>query len=212
MLPVLLMTLHLLSQGVLAQRDLKPYFCSEVKECYSFVRVCKDSEYETRAYEPSVWVGSRVQPSEEKYRAVDRLKDYFNKKNVPGIQIERTMPLLTRYYLDINGRLTPNFVYYVLPRRHFVNPPRPRDISVILGRVSPLTIHVKTFGGWITSLRQKPQEMFEDLLRQKENFIRDYFFTAEYNGPLTILGRHNEIWYLDSGFVPRCLGRRRYLQ
>ncbi|XP_041069181.1 heme-binding protein 2-like [Carcharodon carcharias] len=210
MLLVLVVTLHLLSQSVLAQRSRKPYFCSEAEECYSFLTICRDPEYEARAYEPSVWVGSRVLPTEGRYRAVSRLRDYFNKKNRPGIQIERTAPLITTY-MDINGELEATNVYLVLPRRFFTNPPYPRDIMLFLRRMPPMTIFVKSFGGWITSLRQKSQDMFEDLLRKRDVFLQDRFYSAEYNGPLTLFNRHNEIWYLSLG-PPRCEARNRQTQ
>ncbi|XP_072331894.1 heme-binding protein 2-like [Scyliorhinus torazame] len=206
MLPVLLVTLHLLTQGIWAQRDFKPYFCSEVEECYSSVTVCRDSEYETRTYKSSVWVGSAVLLTEGRYRAVNRLKDYFNKNNRPGIQIERTAPLLTTY-LDIHGRLTATHVYYMLPRRFYTNPPYPRDDTLFLKVFPPMVVHTKMFGGWLTSLRQKSQDMFEDLLRRREAFLRDRFYTAEYNGPLTFLNRHNEIWFISTG-LPRCSSSR----
>ncbi|XP_059495619.1 heme-binding protein 2-like [Stegostoma tigrinum] len=183
----------------------RPYFCSEGDDCYSFVTTCRDSEYETRAYEPSMWVGSPVHPNEDRYRAVDRLRDYFNQKNVPGIQIERTVPLLT-LYTSFGRNPTATMVYLMLPRRFYSNPPIPRDTMLFLTPFPPMMVFVKTVGGWLTSLHQKSQEMFEDLLRQAEPFLPNHFYTAEYNGPLTIFNRHNEIWYLSYD-VPRCSAR-----
>ncbi|XP_067865927.1 heme-binding protein 2-like [Heterodontus francisci] len=205
MLPVLMMTLHLLSQGVLAQWNRRPYFCAEAEDCYSFMTVCRDSEYETRAYEPSTWIGTRIFPREGRYRAVARLSEYFNKKNLPGIQIERTAPILT-IFVNINGVPTETSVYSMLPRRLFNNPPIPRDVTVFIKQFPPMTVFVKSFGGWFTNIRQKAQDLFEDLLRQRESFLQNRFYTAQYNGPLTLFSRHNEVWYLSFG-MPRCSAR-----
>ncbi|XP_060706995.1 heme-binding protein 2-like isoform X2 [Hemiscyllium ocellatum] len=203
MFPVLLLVL--LAQGVLAQRVRRPYFCAEGDECYSFITICRDSEYETRAYEPSVWIGSVVYPNEERYRAIDRLRDYFNQKNQPGIQIEKTVPQVTRYqYLDRKPIAT--VVYMMLPRRFQRNPPLPTNTMVFLTQFPALTMFVKTTRSWLTSLLPHAQELLEDLLRQSEAFIADRFYIAEYSGPLTILNRHNEIWYLSSGY-PLCASR-----
>ncbi|XP_067829924.1 heme-binding protein 2-like isoform X3 [Heptranchias perlo] len=181
MLPVLVLILHLLPQGILAQLDLKPYFCSEVNECYSFIDVCKDSEYETRSYEQSTWIGSYILPSEGRERAVARLAEYFNKYNGADIQIERTAPILTKFR-TVNGVPRAIVVYSMLPRRFYSNPPFPRDYQTFIKYFPPMLMFVKSFGGWFTNVERKSQELFEDLLRQREHFYQDRYYTARYNG------------------------------
>ncbi|XP_069771445.1 heme-binding protein 1-like [Narcine bancroftii] len=205
MLPLLPLALHLLCQGVSAQWSRTPSTCTDASECLSYITVCRDSEYETRDSEPSLWVGTHVLHTEGRYRAKARLTEYFNKKNRPGIQIERTAPILT-LYTSLNGDPRPMAVFFLLPRRFLLNPPLPRDELVYLSHAPGQVLFVRPAGALLFRLERKAQELFEDLLRQRESFLRDRFYVAEYSSPLRLFGRRNEIWYQALG-APLCAAR-----
>uniref|UniRef100_UPI00398E460F heme-binding protein 2-like n=1 Tax=Pristiophorus japonicus TaxID=55135 RepID=UPI00398E460F len=207
MLPLFVVMLHLLSQGVLAQLQRRPYYCSEVQQCYSFVSMCRSSDYETRIYEPSMWIGTFIASNEQSYQAIARLKEYFHKKNEPGIQLERTAPILTTFR-NINGLPRETAVYSMVPRRYFTNPPAPRDTAVFLKRFPPMAMFVKSYEGWFFNQRRISEKLYESLLREGEQFQWDRFYTARYNSPLTFLNRHTEVWYLARG-TPKCSSRYR---
>ncbi|XP_055486226.1 heme-binding protein 2-like [Leucoraja erinacea] len=204
MLPVTLLLAPLLFLGGSAQWGRTPV-CTGATECFSYVTLCRDTEYESRAYEPSHWIGTQVLPAERRYRAINRLREYFNRKNRPGILIERTSPTLTMY-VNVNGVPRETAVFFYLPRRFLSNPPIPRDELVYLSNSPAQSMFVRSAGSIFFNLKRASQELFEDLLRQREIFMQDRFYLAEYHRPLSILGRRNEIWFQALGPV-RCGSR-----
>ncbi|XP_059813475.1 heme-binding protein 2-like [Hypanus sabinus] len=202
MLPLLLWTLPLLCQGVAAQWSRTPLTCTDASECPSYITVCRNLDYETRAYAPTVWVGTQVLPTEGRYQSVQRLREYFNKRNRPVIQIERTAPTLTMYQ-NVNDVPRPIAVFTYLPRRFLFNPPIPRDELVYLTLSPARTVFVRLASPFLFNVERTSQELFEDLLRQAEAFAQDHFYVAEYSSPLRLFGRRNEVWYLALG-IGRC--------
>ncbi|XP_051899650.1 heme-binding protein 2-like [Pristis pectinata] len=206
MLALLLWALHLLCQGGSAQLTRTQFTCTDASECPFYITLCRDLEYETRFYAPGYWVGTPVLPTEARYRAIGRLREYFNRQNRPVVQIERTAPTLT-LYRNINGVPRPTAVFAFLPRRFLFNPPVPRDELVYLTYSPAQTVFARLASPFLLHLQRSSKELFEDLLRRRELFLQDRFYVAEFSSQIRLLGRRNEIWYLGRG-VTQCALRR----
>ncbi|KAK2833298.1 hypothetical protein Q5P01_017187 [Channa striata] len=88
----------------------------------------------------------------------------------------------------------------LLPAEYQRNPPKPTDNKVYISGTPDLTVYVKSYGGWVTSVSDKNtvNRLTSVLDLVGAEYIKGFHFVAGYNSPITIFNRHNEAWVVAS--------------
>ncbi|KAG6920948.1 heme binding protein 2, partial [Chelydra serpentina] len=72
---------------------------------------------------------------------------------------------------------------------------------VFVERFPALPTYVRSFGGWLTGANRRAhiQALDASLGRDARRFDRSWHYSAGYNSPMKLFGRHNEVWRLAGG-------------
>ncbi|XP_067828911.1 heme-binding protein 2-like [Heptranchias perlo] len=183
--------------------------CREVKECFNYDLACENPDYEVRHYNASKWVATNVTSlfmEYASYQGFTRLFQYIQSKNEEGKHINMTAPVLLK--IPQNERIMEfkkYIIYFLLPADHQQSPPAPIDTDVYFVDLPEMYAYVKSFGGWLFTWNSKfyASKLKQQLHNVGEHFDSSYYYDAVYNSPMTLVDRHNEVWYIAEG-TPVC--------
>ncbi|KAF8064606.1 HEBP2 [Scenedesmus sp. PABB004] len=166
-----------------------------------------DGGFELRRYEPASWVSTKKSAMELDQAmgggaggAFMKLFNYISGANAARAKIPMTAPVLTRVTPGQGPTCESEFVV------NFYNPdsmqaslasvPKPTDPAVTITSLPALEVYVLPFGGQASSAtwKAKAAELAGKLTAAKLPFDPTYWYTAGYDSPYTLTGRHNEVW------------------
>uniref|UniRef100_A0A3P9I5B0 Heme-binding protein 1 n=1 Tax=Oryzias latipes TaxID=8090 RepID=A0A3P9I5B0_ORYLA len=181
----------------------KVEFCFETPECLLFDLICETSTYEVRHYDSVKWASTKESSYVFEFAApkmFTRLFKYITGENEGGKKIEMTTPVVVRMpekKLWEKGDFTMSFL---LPSEHQSNPPKPTNVDVYVQETPEMNVYVKSYGGWLATLsdKLKSNELSSALDAVNAKYKKGHR-SVGYNSPMTILKRHNEVWYIVEG-------------
>ena len=176
----------------------EPSFCHDL-DCPKYTLVDKKNGYEVRKYDPSNWVGTTIASLNFTYATqtgFDRLFKYISGENAAKEKIPMASPVATKIVPGQGPACTSNFtVLFFTP---FDNTPKPTDPRLAIVDLPAITAYVSSFGGWEEDkeLQEHAAELANSLIQDNVDYVKDFYFTAGYDPPYRIIGRHNEVWFL----------------
>uniref|UniRef100_UPI00398ECCFB heme-binding protein 2-like isoform X2 n=1 Tax=Pristiophorus japonicus TaxID=55135 RepID=UPI00398ECCFB len=186
----------------------EPAHCREGKECFNYDLVCENPDYEVRHYNASKWAATNVTSlfmEFASYQGFMKLFKYIQGKNEEGKQIDMTTPVLLKIPQSEGIGFKNYIIHFLLPAEYQQSPLAPIDTDVYFIDFPEMNAYVKSFGGWLLTLSS---EIYSSKLKQQLNnasqlFDSSYYYGACYNSPMTLVDRHNEVWYIAEG-TPAC--------
>ncbi|KAL8611230.1 hypothetical protein ACOMHN_013661 [Nucella lapillus] len=177
-----------------------PPFCNKL-DCPKFEVLKKEKTFELRQYVKTGWVSTDsigVDYSKASYEDFMLLFDYIQGANVKHETINMTAPVINRILPGQGPACANNFTmsFFVSPKEDV--PPKPSDKAVYLSNMPVMKVYVRAFPGratkdkWLT----EGMELAEDLKNKGAKFHEEFYYTAGYNSPFQLTGRHNEIWFI----------------
>ncbi|XP_057201577.1 heme-binding protein 2 [Triplophysa rosa] len=202
---VIVLLLVLTVEGRIGDSKSENSFCTETKECLLYDLVCEGDGYEVRHYDSAKWVTAEA----ESYfmeiaisRAFRKLFKYITGENEAGAKIDMTAPVLIKSKEDKSMLESSVYVLsFLLPSDYQANPPKPTDLSVYFTDTPDMKVYVKSYGGWMVSVKAKMQskQLKTSLDNVQASYESDYHYDVGYNSPMKLLNRHNEVWYIVKG-------------
>ena len=179
----------------------EPSFCHDL-DCPKYTLVEKKSGYEVRKYAPSNWVGTTISSlnySSASMMGFDRLFKYISGENSAKEKIPMASPVATKIVPGQGPACASNFtVLFFTPFAYQDNTPTPTDPRLAIVDLPAITAYVSSFSGWENDkeLEEHAAELANNLIQDNVDYVKDYYFTAGYDPPYRIIGRHNEVWFL----------------
>ncbi|BDA45183.1 probable heme-binding protein 1 [Coccomyxa sp. Obi] len=189
------------------ENSSSPWFCHDL-DCPPFVTLDKNADYETRQYTPANWVSVNVQNytySAAVSKGFAPLFGYISGANKEGVRINMTAPVLVKVLPGDGPFCQNNFTISFFVPTQQGDTPVPTEPSVYLSRLPAATYFVSSFGGFAddTSVPAQAAALTAKLTANGEAFDSSAFWTAGYDAPYKLTGRHNEIWILKSDAAGR---------
>jgi len=185
-----------------ADEDWQPPSWCHGHECPRFKTVKTDHGVDLRSYGPSKWIitNASAHSWDEAYdTAKKRLDEYWQGDNLQKAKIDRTVPLFTMFYPTGEGEAMAGdmtFEYY-LPAELHDAPPAPKAPEVKVLDVPGYNVWIRVFGGFPDGKEIRKQGFgFMDQLEHQMGVKvqRTQFGFAQYDDPIHLVNRHNEIW------------------
>ncbi|KAM7371794.1 hypothetical protein PAMP_009004 [Pampus punctatissimus] len=176
-------------------------FCTETQQCLLFDLICETAEYEVRHYDSVKWVST----DETSFfmeiaamRAFKRLYRYITGANKNAKDIAMTAPVVVKMVDKKFWEMGVYTMSFLLPAEHQMNPPEPIDDKVYIQEMPDMTVYVRPYGGWMTSLSDhiKANSLSSALNSADAQYKKDFHYAAGYNSPMTMFNRHNEVWFV----------------
>ncbi|KAJ8251332.1 hypothetical protein GJAV_G00220190 [Gymnothorax javanicus] len=138
--------------------------------------------------------------------AFRKLYKYITGSNENGEKMDMTSPVVLK--IKKTWSFWWSNVYtlsFLLPSAYQKNPPKPTNSEVYFTDMPEMNVYVRSFRGWMFSwvMHSHSKQLKEDLEKAKATH-EECYFAVGYNSPMTILNRHNEIWYQAIG-EPVCV-------
>ncbi|KAK6186827.1 hypothetical protein SNE40_006097 [Patella caerulea] len=179
-----------------------PKFCHKL-DCPAFTVVKNvKGKYEKRSYPTTHWVSTQltgIDFTQAQRTMFMRLFHYISGNNSKGEKIAMTVPVITRLIPGAGPACESNFTMSFYLANKVTDPPTPSDPTVKVTKFEPFDAYVKSFSGYMITASQwvkRARQLATDLNGSGENYNNKYFYTAGYDNPLTVLLRHNEVWYM----------------
>lgn len=199
-----LLLLATLSMAGAAAAWTAPAFCKGL-ECPRFEVLKRlGDNIELRRYEPSAWVSTKA-TGMEKGSAMQgsfmRLFGYISGANAAAAKIPMTAPVLVKIEPGegpfCDSTFTTSFYQpYKYQGASAAAAPRSTKSDVAFTNLPAMEVWVMSFGGYADDATDKKmaQALMAKLKEAKEPFAAGAWFTAGYDSPYTVTGRHNEVW------------------
>ena len=195
--------------ALLVLSDAKPYrtgsepsFCHGL-DCPKYSVVSSKDGYEVRKYEPSKWVGTTITSDNWKSSVEEGfmlLFDYISGANRNQIKVPMASPVATKIDPGVgpNDKLANFTVLFFVPFAYQDNTPIPTNPKLDIVTLPAVTVYVSSFGGFENNekLNKYASELETVLNKNGESYAKDPYFTAGYDPPYRVTGRHNEVWFL----------------
>jgi len=178
-----------------------PKFCKGY-ECPTYKVIEEFDGYELREYDATVWVDTQMPAMETDFwedrsqmsGVFMRLFRYITGANEQKQKIDMTVPVVNTHTKDAV------YMAFFMPPEHS-NPPQPTDSNVRIYRAPKGQFYVKSFSGFAYGIfgnKNYFKVALTDLIQKMEDASQTVddtmFFTASYNSPWDLFGRHNEVW------------------
>ncbi|XP_074659986.1 heme-binding protein 2-like [Tubulanus polymorphus] len=173
-----------------------PAFCNDLS-CPRFQIIDKTLDYELRRYEAVQWVSTNTSEgysyTVSTTRLFRKLFKYIKGANAEEKKIAMTVPVINL----INETASPRQLEmsFYLPAEK----PQPSDPRVYLTNTPKMLVYVREFGGFTFGYRRwemEAKKLTAALDSAGITYHSTFFYTASYNSPFTLFGRHNEIWVI----------------
>ncbi|XP_038816810.1 heme-binding protein soul2 [Salvelinus namaycush] len=174
-----------------------PPFCHSY-DCPEFTVVNKYEDFEERAYQVSRWITvDSLGVSDHDVKAgFTKLWDYTQWDNQAGEHVNtHTWPaLISTTEVEDGGEKHASLSFYVAPEDTVL--PTPNDASIRNETMPACTIYVRTFSGFLSeyNFQENLKKLRDALTQAGKAFDSHRFIAAGYEGPWTLIGRHNEVW------------------
>ncbi|XP_068193315.1 heme-binding protein 2 [Antennarius striatus] len=175
-------------------------FCSETQQCLLFDLMCKTDQYEVRHYESVKWVTTEEASwfmETASMGAFWRLYQYISDN-----RIDMTSPVIIKINHTEPQWWMPKFfsMSFLLPAEHQKNPPKPTNDQVRIVEMPDMKVYVKSYSGWMTTASDSYNaDQLPSALPATAKYNKAYHYAAGYNSPMTMLNRHNEVWFVAEG-------------
>lgn len=179
----------------------EPSFCHNL-DCPKYTLVDKKDGYEVRKYDSSKWVGTTISSLNYTFavsQGFERLFQYISGANSAKEKIPMAAPVATKIVPGQGPACATNFtVLFFTPFAFQTNTPIPTDPRLALVDLPAITAYVTSFGGWEgdKELEEHASALANKLVEDNVAYVKDFYFTAGYDPPYRIIGRHNEVWFL----------------
>jgi len=175
-------------------------------ECPKYKVMNSTDAYEIRQYPSFKWATASSHQKSLDYKDANKknfmkLFRYISGNNVEKKKIEMTAPVLVHVPVTQGPFCAPDFtMHFFVPYEFQSNPPQPVNDTdqVKIMELPEMTVFVTSFGGWMTteSIQEHATALGVALKKDGVNFDDTQLFTAGYDSPFTLFGRHNEIMFL----------------
>lgn len=160
--------------------------------------------YEERDYPQTMWVSTTMKSmtiDKMRREAFWRLFEFIQGKNEKKAVIPMTAPVSIKIIPGEgpNCESTLTMSFYV-GKEFQADCPKPESTDLFLETWDPMSIYVRTFGGfanddnWI-----KQADELGKALPKDAQYIEDYYRTAGYDSPFKLFKRRNEVWFIKKG-------------
>ncbi|XP_068434451.1 heme-binding protein 2 [Clinocottus analis] len=173
-------------------------FCTEAEQCLLFDLICKTDDYEVRHYESVNWVSTDEESWSMDFASMTTFKRLFNyiKEN----DIQMTAPVIIE--VPTTGLWLEWSTYkmsFLLPVEHQQNPPPPSDVNVYINQMPEMKVYVRSYGGWMVGISDKikANSLSSALNAVGAKYTKSSHYGVGYNSPMTMLNRHNEVWFVS---------------
>ncbi|KAL5253647.1 hypothetical protein ACHWQZ_G013424 [Mnemiopsis leidyi] len=148
--------------------------------------------YGKRKIKAGSWVSTEIFASDgddRYFTALERLANYIGGQNEDSQNIEMTVPVITKNYLDENFDETRSTMHFYLPPEFHENPPAPTDDLVEIEEWADTVVFYRTFGDDITNIDveafwEKEFTILGEVLAQaEEDFFPYVAITASFTRP-----------------------------
>lgn len=184
--------------GAAAQQWQAPAFCKDL-ECpkYQLVKKIGD-DIELRRYEPASWVTTSADRGSS--GSFMTLFNYIQGSNAAQERISMTAPVVNKVDAT-RGTTTVSFYNPTKYQGGKQQAPQPTDKGVFLSQTPGMEVYVLSYGGWSndSTAKAKAAELMKKLEAAGEKYDASNWFTAGYDSPMTLGGRHNEVWIPKAG-------------
>ena len=176
-----------------------PSFCHGL-DCPKYTVTGKIGEYEIRQYEPSKWVGTTITGTSYKQSAdkgFDLLFDYIEGANKDGIKIPMASPVAVKI-VPLGGEQFNYTVNFFVPFAYQSNTSIPTNPALSIASLPALTAYVGSFSGYTTDtvLKEQLEKIKASLTASGKQYVHQFSYTAGYDPPYRVIGRHNEVWLI----------------
>ena len=134
----------------------------------------------------------------------DLLFKYISEANSANEKIPMASPVATKIVPGPGSTGEKNFtVLFFTPFAYQANTPTPTDPRLALVSLPAITAYVASFGGYESDaeLQEKTSELVNYLNKDVVAYVKDFYFTAGYDPPFRVIGRHNEVWLLAVNWI-----------
>jgi len=197
---LLLLTASGICSGWVLKNNIKsPSFCKEL-ECPRFKEVYTSEDYSIRRYEPSSWVSTTISGydfEEAAEKAFYKLFDYIQGENDQKAKIPMTVPVINSVLPGKGPVCANNFTFsFFVPFEFQKNTPKPTNPALFLSSLDQHKVYVRVYGGFTNNdLLVKEAEALKNALNSSQPYDQALYYSAGYDSPLVLFGRHNEIWF-----------------
>ncbi|KAK9841012.1 hypothetical protein WJX81_005306 [Elliptochloris bilobata] len=178
----------------------KPWFCHYL-DCPTYTVGESNEDYEVRTYAKGKYASTKIEGylySASLLQGFKRLFDYISGENEGSVKINMTAPVATKVEHGDGPFCKSNFtVSFFVPFEDQEDTPKPTNPAVFLHDTPSATFFVSQYGGFgqdDITISLKANALADKLTTAGENFVEGLFFTAGYDPPFRLTGRHNEIW------------------
>ncbi|XP_063774225.1 heme-binding protein 2-like [Pseudophryne corroboree] len=183
--------------AVLVVAEEPPSFCK--LDCPKYQLVEQYDKFEHRIYEESRWVTTSLNADHYMFGIMNSFRHlfkYISGENSEGLKINMTVPVLTVVPLIKPPTVNATMSFFV--PHALENPPTPSDPAVYLKNSPPMSVYVKTFGGYAFdyTYSKKAKALAEELRTLGLQFDDSFVLRAGYDAPFKLFDRHNEVWFL----------------
>lgn len=184
-----------------------PTFCHGL-DCPVYTVLAEKEGYEVRLYNASKWVGTTVEDlswDSAGKTGFNLVADYISGANSAQKKIPMALPVAVKITPGQGPACDSSFtVLFFIPFSYQANTPTPTNPNVTIVELPSLTVYVGEYSGDPTddTVVQNADQLANDLQRDNENFVSDFFFTGTYDSPyfnypnMRDADRHNEVWLL----------------
>ncbi|XP_077980243.1 heme-binding protein 2-like [Glandiceps talaboti] len=182
----------------------KPDFCRDL-DCPKYKVLSSGKGFEEREYEAAKYTSTLVSSMDYRdatYKGFMKLFDYISGNNKQGVKVEMAAPVAVQVQPGEGPACESNYtVNFFVPFADQDSPPEPSDPTVFITQMATFKAYVSSFPGYIFSGDGWAKHALElvDALNNSSitNYEKSYYYTAGYDSPARIIGRHNEIWMIE---------------
>ncbi|CAL5229669.1 g13035 [Coccomyxa viridis] len=193
------------SSGIVpAKGNDAPWFCRG-SPCPPFEVIRKEQTYEVREYSKTTWISTVVESSNYEVAVAKGfvpLYNYLRGANDKQLQLDMAKPAIIdiRPNKDFSSTGTNYTVLFYLPDLSEETAPKPTSKDVRVVTSPKQRFYVYGFGGFATggSILNSALKLALALKTDKQSFEPDHLWSALYDAPTRLFGRHNEVMFSAS--------------
>lgn len=163
------------------------------------VTASDENGFEVREYQPSKWIATTITGTDRKaalYSDFMLLFKYISGTNQENQKVAMTTPVLAKVDAIQDEDKSNITVGFFVPFEFHDKPPAPTNPDLSIVDLPAMTVYTQSFGGYESNekVAQHLAELKEKLAQENKEYIKDCYYTAGYDPPYRIFGRHNEVW------------------